>query len=52
VDSHILNPRNTWPNPADYDEARVKLAGMFIDHFKRYTDSAEGIAMEKAGPHI
>jgi phosphoenolpyruvate carboxykinase (ATP) len=52
VDSHILNPRNTWSNPADYDEARVKLAGMFIEHFKRYTDSAEGVAMEKAGPQI
>jgi phosphoenolpyruvate carboxykinase (ATP) len=52
VDSAILNPRNTWPNSADYDEARVKLAQMFIEHFKRYTDSPEGREMEKAGPQI
>ncbi|MEN8133062.1 MAG: phosphoenolpyruvate carboxykinase (ATP) [Pseudomonadota bacterium] len=52
VESDILNPRNTWSDKGEYDEARVKLARMFVEHFKRYTDSPQGVAMEKAGPQL
>ncbi len=36
VDSQILKPRNSWNDPTAYDEARKKLAGMFIDNFEVY----------------
>lgn len=29
VDSDMLNPRNTWDNASDYDEAAAKLKSMF-----------------------
>ena len=33
VDAAILNPRNTWPNPADYDATATKLRDMFRKNF-------------------
>ncbi|MDR1976317.1 MAG: phosphoenolpyruvate carboxykinase (ATP) [Campylobacteraceae bacterium] len=50
VDSAILDPRNTWGDKAEYDALRVKLAQMFIENFKRYSDS--GYDYSKAGPKL
>jgi phosphoenolpyruvate carboxykinase (ATP) len=36
VDSHILNPRNTWENKSRFDATLKELAGMFIENFKKY----------------
>jgi len=33
VDPTILDPRNTWADPDDYDEAAKKLRGMFQSHY-------------------
>jgi phosphoenolpyruvate carboxykinase (ATP) len=33
VDSMILDPRNTWDDPAEYDEAAVQLRELFRTHF-------------------
>jgi phosphoenolpyruvate carboxykinase (ATP) len=52
VDSDILNPRNTWGDKAAYDEALKKLAGMFVEKFKRFTDTEAGKELVKAGPQI
>jgi phosphoenolpyruvate carboxykinase (ATP) len=45
----ILAPRDTWPAPADYDQAARKLAGLFRANFQQYAAdvSAEALA---AGP--
>ncbi|RKZ81481.1 MAG: phosphoenolpyruvate carboxykinase (ATP) [Candidatus Parabeggiatoa sp. nov. 1] len=40
VPDEILNPRNTWSNPADYDAQAQKLAKMFAENFKQYADQA------------
>lgn len=36
VDSHLLNPKNTWENPEEYDKTANKLANMYIENFKKY----------------
>lgn len=50
VPSEILNPKNTWQDKQAYDEQAKKLANMFIENFKEYS---EGISEEikKAGPN-
>ena len=51
VDSHILNPQNIWKDKNAWVESAQKLAGKFIDNFKRYTDSEAALKLAKeAGP--
>ena len=50
VDSHILNPRNTWTDPEAYDQARLSLAKKFVDNFVRFTDTPEGKRLVASGP--
>lgn len=50
IDSRILNPRNTWKYPAQYDKQAEMLADKFIDNFQNFTDSEEGKRLVAAGP--
>ena len=50
VETKLLNPINTWANPAEYNASRDKLAKMFVENFKRYEDVKEGVEYAKAGP--
>ena len=52
VDPAILNPKNTWADPAAYDATLRKVAEMFIKSFKTFTDTPEGKALEAVGPHL
>ena len=49
VPASVLQPRNTWTNPADYDAQAKKLAKMFTDNFKTYADVASP-EIAAAGP--
>ena len=49
IPSEILNPRDTWDNPQDYDRQAQELATMFNENFKQFIgDTAEPIC--SAGP--
>ncbi len=49
VPSELLQPRRTWADPAAYDRAATKLAGMFRSNFERYA-AATPAAIAAAGP--
>ncbi len=50
VDAAVLNPKNTWKDPHFYDETLKKLALLFQENFKRFTDTETGKTFEKQGP--
>lgn len=52
MDSKILNPRNLWTDKHAYDQTSRKLASMFIENFKLFTDTPKGKALVDAGPQI
>jgi len=49
VPDDILIPRNTWKDPAKYDETARKLAGLFKKNFEQYADVASP-EVRAAGP--
>jgi len=48
----LLNPRNLWSDPKEWDLAAVKLALKFIDNFSNFTDTEEGKRLIAAGPKV
>lgn len=52
VPSTILNPRNTWTDKNAYDQMAKKLAGLFIDNFKKLFEGKVTDDIASAGPHI
>lgn len=50
VNPGILDPRNTYTNPEDWDRKAQDLANRFIDNFTKYTDNDEGKRLVAAGP--
>lgn len=52
VDSKILDPRDTYSNPAEWEEKAKDLGSRFIKNFVKYTDNEEGKALVAAGPQL
>jgi len=52
VDNTILDPRNTYANPTDWQTKAEDLAARFIANFAQYTDNDEGKALVAAGPQL
>jgi len=51
VPSEILNPRNTWSNPSDYDAQAKKLAVLFHNNFEQFKDQSPDRVLA-AGPQV
>ena len=49
VPSEVLQPRQTWANPADYDVQAAKLAAMFRKNFESFAETADP-GVVAAGP--
>ncbi len=52
VDSAILDPRDTYANPAEWETKAKDLAGRFIKNFEKYTDNEDGKRLVAAGPKL
>ncbi|WP_312241978.1 phosphoenolpyruvate carboxykinase (ATP) [Pantoea sp.] len=50
MDATILDPRNSWESAEKWQAQARDLAQRFIDNFDKYTDTAAGAALVKAGP--
>lgn len=52
VESRLLNPRNLWENPTDWDAQARKLAEKFVKNFENFTDNEHGLSLVAAGPKL
>ena len=41
VDTSILDPRNTWSNPTEYDAMAAKLVDLFVENFAQFADQVD-----------
>ena len=52
VDPKILDPRDTYANPQDWEVKALDLAGRCINNFKKYETNPAGKALVEAGPKL
>ncbi len=50
VSDGILDPRDTYVDPLQWESKAKDLATRFINNFDKYTDTEEGAALVAAGP--
>nr|WP_086938377.1 phosphoenolpyruvate carboxykinase (ATP) [Thaumasiovibrio occultus] len=52
VDPDILDPRDTYVDPLQWESKANDLATRFVKNFAKYTDTTEGAALVAAGPQV
>ena len=52
VETNLLNPRNAWADKESFDNTANKLAGMFIENFKKYVTDSDDFDYTQAGPRV
>ena len=52
VDPAILDPRDTYADPAQWNEKAKDLAGRFIKNFAKFTGNEAGKKLVAAGPKL
>ena len=50
VDTNILDPRNTYATPAEWEVKATDLASRFVKNFNKFTGNEAGKALVAAGP--
>ena len=45
VDSQLLDPRETWEDPAAYDRQRQELVAKFVENFKKFAGAQQAQKM-------
>ncbi|MEC8740366.1 MAG: phosphoenolpyruvate carboxykinase (ATP), partial [Pseudomonadota bacterium] len=52
VDTALLDPRNSFSEPAEWDSRARNLANLFIQNFKKFTDDPSAASLVAAGPQV
>ena len=52
VDTGILNPKDTYKDPAEWDTKAQDLAKRFVKNFDRFADNEKAKELVKAGPKV
>ncbi len=52
VDPKILDPRDTYKNPREWETKAEDLANRFVKNFAKFTGNAEGKSLVAAGPKV
>ncbi len=52
VDTKILDSRDTYADPAEWDKKAKDLAARFVKNFEKYTGNDAGKALVSAGPQL
>ena len=52
VDTNILDPRNTYADPTEWDAKAKDLAARFVKNFAKYATNDAGKALVAAGPKV
>ncbi len=52
VDTSILDPRDTYADPSEWESKAKDLAGRFIKNFAKYEGNEAGRALVAAGPQL
>ena len=52
VDSKVLDPRDTYADPAEWEKKAKDLASRFINNFHKYEGNEAGKALVAAGPKL
>ena len=51
VDSTILDPRQTWPDKAEYDATAAKLVDLFVENFAQFESHVDA-GVREAAPKV
>ncbi len=52
MDSSLLNPRDNWSNPEEWDATAIELAKKFIANFEHFADTEDTKKLIAAGPQL
>ncbi len=52
VEQHLLRPQDSYEDPEQWHQEAQKLAHLFIDNFKQYTNTDEGKTLAQFGPTL
>jgi phosphoenolpyruvate carboxykinase (ATP) len=52
IEPNILDPRGTYTEAQHWYEKAEDLAGLFVDNFEKFTDTAHGRSLIDAGPKL